>query len=97
VISKTSRYRRVTGFQDDPEGRPTFPGVRPREITSPPPVLEHVVKAWERPDQLALHYYNDPERWWLLGDANPGALMVSELVAPERAGETILIPRDEGK
>jgi hypothetical protein len=99
MLSRSSRYRNCGLFATDADGRPTFPGLRPRDIVTLPPVLEHAITAWDRPDLLAVHYYNDPERWWQLLDANPEELFAGDLSAPEtaRVGTFLLVPRDTGR
>lgn len=96
MIGDGSRYRHVLGFAPDSEGRPTFQGLRPRDIATLPPVLEHVLSAWDRPDSLAGHYYGDPERWWQLLDANPELYFAGDITVPdpERVGGILLISRD---
>jgi len=84
-----SRYKDAGGF-DLPSD---FSGVRPRDVGSPDGVVEHVVKAGDRLDLLARHYYNNDRLWWRILDANPDILHGGDLMITEREGEIILIPR----
>jgi hypothetical protein len=104
MFSSTSRYTRVPHFAPDPEGRPHFRGTRPRHVETLQPVVEHHLSAWDRPDLMAIHYFNDPERWWLLLEANPELMFAGELTLPQTASDSdadpaatpglILVPRD---
>jgi nucleoid-associated protein YgaU len=109
MIVKGSRYERTKGFAPDGDRGLTFEGVRPRDIETPPGVLEHIVREGDRLDLLALHYYDDPGRWWRILDANPELLYGGEVdmagqawPLPDRdlgslAGRSIVIPRSRGE
>lgn len=84
-----SRYKNATAFSEPSE----FAGVRPREIGAAEGVIEHTVKAGDRLDLLARHYYNNDRLWWRILDANPDILHGGDLMITEREGEVILIPR----
>ncbi len=93
-------------------GATPFPGVRPRAIAPTPGVIEHTVRAGDRLDLLARHYYNDDRLWWRIVDANPEFFYGGDLVREEEVGDqgsppepprlesmvgrTILIPRARG-
>jgi len=78
---------------------PAFTATRARPIGLVPGVVEHVLRAGDRLDQLARHYYNDDRRWPIILDANP------EIVDPARLfpvvpgdpliGTSILVPRGD--
>jgi len=69
MIDKSSRYAATPVFAI--EGRAGFAGVRARAIGPATGVIEHQLRAWDRIDLLALHYYNDARLWWRILDANP--------------------------
>jgi len=56
-------------------------------------VQEHTVKQGERSDNLAAQYHNDPEKFWLLCDAN-GVMRPEELT--ETIGKKLRITLPEG-
>jgi hypothetical protein len=92
VFFKGSRYARVAELQiTDRKGRT----VRYKNIRFIPRVearLGHTVNQSERLDHIAQRFYNDPERFWRICDANL-ALFPDDLVA--QPGVTILIPPAE--
>jgi nucleoid-associated protein YgaU len=92
-IARGSRYQDAIPFTPPDGDRPAFAGIRPRSIDAAAGVLEHVVRENERLDLLALHYYNDPRRWWRIADANPEVVFGGDLVVRARVGSVILIPR----
>ena len=78
-----SRYERnppFTAAKGDPD---PFPGVRPRVVAPTPGVIEHSVRAGDRLDSLARHYYNDDRLWWRIVDANPETFYGGDLVREE--------------
>lgn len=87
MFRKGSRYEGARAFAPGEEGREAFPGIRPRQIERTMVVIQHMVKAGERLDLLARHYYNDDRLWWRIVDANPrflyGGDMVRESSQPE--------------
>jgi nucleoid-associated protein YgaU len=92
MFLKGSRYETAKAFHPAEDGS-KFPGVRPRAIGPATGVVEHVVKSGDRLDLLARHYYNDDRLWWRIADANPEFIHAGLLLAPDRFGEIILIPR----
>jgi hypothetical protein len=88
-----SRYFDTPPFDPPDGGRPPFRGLRPRHIGPALGVIEHVLREGDRLDLLALHYYNDPRRWWRIADANPEVVHAADLTLREQAGSVILIPR----
>jgi nucleoid-associated protein YgaU len=87
-----SRYEGVPAMVPDPAQGEVFRGLRPREIRRATGVIEHVVKAGDRLDLLARHYYDDDRLWWRILDANPGFLD-GDLLLDGVEGAVILIPR----
>jgi len=70
MIPRGSRYEGVPPFRSDRSDR-LFPGLRSRDPGSPEGVLEHTVRAGDRLDLLANHYYNNDRLWWRILEANP--------------------------
>jgi nucleoid-associated protein YgaU len=94
-MARTSRYQDTPPFQAARGERVVFPGLRPRLPSPATPVLEHTLKATDRLDLIALHYYNDTRLWWRILDANPEVLCGADLSGPGLAGTVILIPAAE--
>jgi nucleoid-associated protein YgaU len=92
MFLKGSRYETAKAF-DSAEDNSRFPGVRPRAIGPSAGVVEHMVRSGDRLDLLARHYYNDDRLWWRIADANPEFIHAGMMLAPDRVGEIILIPR----
>ena len=92
MFLKGSRYEGAKAF-DPAEDGSRFPGVQPRAIGPAVGVVEHVVKSGDRLDLLARHYYNDERLWWRIADANPEFIHAGLMLAADRVGEIILIPR----
>ncbi len=93
MFQKGSRYEKCVTFTPDPAGTAVFAGIRPRSIGPATGVVEHVVKAGDRLDLLARHYYNDDRLWWRIADANPDFLFAGDMVLEEMEGRVILIPK----
>jgi nucleoid-associated protein YgaU len=62
-----------------------------RRITVAFSTHEHTVREGERLDQLASRFYGDPQKYWLILDANPEELNPFRLL---RTGHRIRIPRN---
>ncbi|MGD8834319.1 MAG: hypothetical protein PVJ19_05240 [Desulfobacteraceae bacterium] len=93
--AKKSRYEKVRPFVYEADETALFLGIRPRTISTPDGVIEHVVVQGERLDLLSLYYYNDTHMWWRILDANPEILFGGELSMDRYVGAVILIPRIE--
>ncbi len=93
MFQKGSRYEKCVTFTPEPDGTVVFAGIRPRSIGPATGVVEHVVKAGDRLDLLARHYYNDDRLWWRIVDANPDFLYGGDMVLEEMEGRVILIPK----
>jgi nucleoid-associated protein YgaU len=93
MFQKGSRYANARLFNPAPDGETAFAGLRPRPIGPSTGVIEHVVKAGERLDLLARHYYNDNRLWWRIVDANPAYLFGADMLLEEMEGQIILIPK----
>ena len=90
MIFKGSRYEkvgvvRVTG----PDGR-TVSALKIRFIPPTPAGYQHTFKAGERLDVLAYNFYRNPEKFWLIADAND-EMDPDDLLEP---GRQLLIPPD---
>lgn len=73
-MPRRSRYEDTPSFSSTataPGSGTDFPGLRPRPIGPATGVIEHEVRAGDRLDHLARHYYNDDRLWWRILDANP--------------------------
>jgi nucleoid-associated protein YgaU len=92
MFNKSSRYVSARGFTA-PDGKKGFAGVRPRDIGPASGVIEHTVRAGDRLDLLARHYYNDMRLWWRIVDANPEFLYGGDIIIRDMEGQVILIPR----
>jgi nucleoid-associated protein YgaU len=93
MFHKGSRYEKSSIFAPSSDGAIVFAGIRPRTIGPATGVVEHVVKAGDRLDLLARHYYNDDRLWWRIVDANPDFLYGGDMVLEEMEGRVILIPK----
>ncbi|MFQ6027316.1 MAG: hypothetical protein ACE5Q6_07475 [Dehalococcoidia bacterium] len=93
MFFKGSRYVTVGEHEIiDSRGR----AIRFKKVRFIPPTearLAHIVTQGERLDHIAHRYFRDPERFWLICDANL-VLWPDDLVA--EAGLRILIPSPEG-
>lgn len=92
MFYRGSRYAAVPTAEAEVGGR-TIRYKRTRFITDPPADRLHVVHDGDRPDLVAQAYLQDPERFWLVCDANR-AMWPPDLFAA--AGETIVIPAAGG-
>jgi nucleoid-associated protein YgaU len=90
VIFKGSRYAGVGVYQAiDADGR-AVGALKIRPIPPTPAGYLHTFKAGERLDTLAYNFYRNPEKWWLIADANP-AMDPEDLLEP---GRQLHIPPD---
>src|SRR5262245_14477999 len=90
MIFKRSRYERegvyqVTGLSGQPVS-----ALKIRLIPPTPAGFLHTFTADERLDLLAAHFYQNPEKFWLIADANT-ELDPEELLEP---GRQLRIPPD---
>lgn len=92
MIGKKSRYANARTFAQA-GGAVPFRGIRPREISPAPGVLEYTVREGDRLDLLSLHFYSSTQRWWRILDANPEIVFGADLSLERYVGETLLIPR----
>lgn len=93
MLTKKSRYKNAQPFlAEDSASVPPFRGLRARRIGPATGVVEHEVKADDRLDHLARHYYNDDRLWWRIVDANPQFDFGPDMLGRSMAGRVILIP-----
>jgi hypothetical protein len=93
MFQKGSRYEKTRLFIPASDGSKVFEGIRPRNIDPAAGVIEHMVKAGDRPDLLAGHYYNDPRMWWRIVDANPEVFFGLDMFLEDMEGQILLIPK----
>jgi hypothetical protein len=93
MFFKGSRYERVADAEVQDERERVVRYKKVRFIPEPQARMGHVLNQGERLDLIAHRYYQDPERFWRICDANL-AMRPGDLVA--EAGKTILIPPPEG-
>lgn len=95
MIFKGSRYEKLAPLAvtvTTPDGR-QHAALPIRFPPDTPAGYQHVTVAGDRLDLLAYHYYRDPQRFWLIADANP-AMDPEELLTE---GGQILVPPDTGQ
>jgi len=93
VIFKGSRYEKVPIIEvTDAQGR-TVAAIGLRLTPPTPAGFVHRVTDSDRLDLLAYRYYRNPEKFWLLADANAD---LDPLDLIRRPGDAILIPPDRG-
>ena len=90
MIFKGSRYTNVGVYKaTDATGR-TVTALNIRFISTPPAGYLHTFTNDERLDLLAYRFYGNPEKFWLIADAN-AAMDPEDLAEP---GNRLLIPPD---
>ena len=94
MFSRGSRYEFVKQIEIAESGKIVRRLTRAREVKTVTGILEHTLVESDRLDLLALHYYNDSQKWWRILDANPQLVYAGDLTLEAYRGETILIARD---
>ncbi|HUZ03391.1 MAG TPA: hypothetical protein VMU89_23855 [Thermomicrobiaceae bacterium] len=90
MIFKGSRYERVGVYQvTGPDGQPVL-ALQTRFIPPTPAGYRHTFSADERLDLLAYRFYGNPEKFWLIADANT-EMDPDDLLEP---GRQLSIPPD---
>jgi nucleoid-associated protein YgaU len=90
MIFKGSRYQSVGAYQaTDGNGR-SVTALKPRFVPPTPAGYLSSVTADTRLDLLAYRFYGNPEKFWLIADANT-EMDPEDLLQP---GRQILIPPD---
>lgn len=93
MITRNSRYQLEATYASSDPARADRPiaGLEPHEVGDLVSRREHRVLEGERLDQLAVRYYGDPLKYWLIVDANAGDVLFPEdLMVP---GRVLRIPR----
>jgi nucleoid-associated protein YgaU len=90
VIFKGSRYQNVATYQIAAPGGRTVTVLKIRPIPPTPAGFIHVVTAGDRLDLLSYQFYRNPEKFWLIADANT-EMDPEDLLQP---GRQLLIPPD---
>ena len=93
MISRQSRYRATGSYASRDPARSEAPiiGLKARTAGTAVTARYHQVSDGERVDHLAVRYYGDPLKFWLICDAND-AIFPDELMVP---GRVLRIPVDE--
>jgi nucleoid-associated protein YgaU len=90
MIFKGSRYEKVGAYPvTTAEGR-TVTALKIRLIPTTPAGFFHTFTADQRLDLLAFTFYGNPEKFWLIADANP-EMDPEDLLEP---GRQLRIPPD---
>ena len=83
MFSRSSRYRALPEVVTiDSKGRT----LASKTLRLPQPVsgtFRHTIEDADRLDHLAYKYYQQPQKWWRLGDANPEFLSPQALLGKE--------------
>ncbi|MBA2715180.1 MAG: hypothetical protein H0U55_16715 [Rubrobacteraceae bacterium] len=93
MFFKGSRYEHVADAEVQDERGRVVRYKKARFIPETEARMGHILNQGERLDLISHRYYQDPERFWRICDANL-ATWPDELVA--EAGKTILVPPPEG-
>jgi nucleoid-associated protein YgaU len=90
MIFKGSRYERVGVYPATTADGRTVTALKIRFIPPTPAGFFHTYTADQRLDLLAFTFYRNPEKFWLIADANP-AMDPEDLLEP---GRPLRIPPD---
>jgi nucleoid-associated protein YgaU len=90
MIFKGSRYEKVGVYQVTNGSGQTVNALAIRFIRPAPAGYLHTFTADERLDLLAFNFYRNPEKFWLIADANT-EMDPDDLLEP---GRQLLIPPD---
>lgn len=90
MIFKGSRYEKVSVYQVTEANGQTVNALLIRFIPPTPAGYQHTFTAGERLDLLAYTFYRNPEKFWLIADANT-EMDPDDLLDP---GRQLLIPPD---
>jgi nucleoid-associated protein YgaU len=91
MIFKGSRYQNVRTYTSvGPDGGPVT-ALCIRFIPDTPAGFVHAYRGDERLDLLAYRFYRNPEKFWLIADAN-SEMDPEDLLEP---GRQLLIPPDQ--
>ena len=90
MIFKGSRYSKTGTLEVTGPGGQPVKALALRVIPDRPAGFFHTFHAGERLDLLAFRYYRNPEKFWLIADANP-EMDPEDLLQP---GRLLRIPPD---
>lgn len=90
MLFKGSRYQNVATYQVAKPNGQVVTALGIRFIPPTPAGLLHTFKADERLDIMAFNYYRNPEKFWLIADANT-EMDPEELQQP---GRQLRVPPD---
>ena len=90
MIFKGSRYEKVPVYQITDRSGQIITVLRIRFIPPTPAGFLHTFRADERLDMLAYNFYRNPEKFWLIADANT-EMDPDDLLEP---GRLLRIPPD---
>jgi hypothetical protein len=90
MIFKGSRYAKTLTYPATMPNGQVVTALRIRIIPPTPAGLFHALSADERLDLLAFKFYGNPEKFWLIADANT-EMDPEDLLEP---GRQLLIPPD---
>jgi nucleoid-associated protein YgaU len=90
MIFKGSRYEQVKTYNTVASNGQTVTVLGIRIIPATPAGLRHTFAADERLDLLAFRFYRNPEKFWLIADANT-EMDPEDLLEP---GRQLMIPPD---
>ena len=90
MLFKGSRYEKVSVYQVMDENGRTVSVLSIRFIPPTPAGYLHTFTADQRLDLLAYNFYRNPEKFWLIGDANT-EMDPDDLLEP---GRQLRIPPD---
>ena len=91
MVFKGSRYSQTPVITPENAAGTTPRVLGQRMIPPAAGVLDYTVVEGERLDQLAFRFYSEPQKYWLILDANPSILTPFDLLQP---GSTIKIPKN---
>jgi nucleoid-associated protein YgaU len=90
MIFKGSRYQNIGSYRVAGVNGREVSALKIRFIPSTPAGFYHTFTADERLDLIAYKYYRNPEKFWLIADANT-EMDAEDLLEP---GRQLLIPPD---
>ena len=83
MFSRISRYQKLPDMvTTDSQGR-TLPSKTVRLLPQVLGTFRHTVEEVDRLDHLAFKYYQQPQKWWRIVDANPEFLSPQALLGKE--------------
>jgi nucleoid-associated protein YgaU len=84
MIFRGSRYANISTYQATDADGNTIAALKTRFIPPTPAGFFHIYTADERLDLIAYRFYRNPEKFWLIADAN-SEIDPEDLLEPGRA------------